>query len=171
MLSDNQVKEHLALAYVYAVASKAKCSFDKPSVDMDSIDVKLALRNDDDGDASVMLRSPEIALQVKAHSLEPNPTESFPFFLKKKNHGDLVKRAQTPRLLIVVTLPQNPEDCLSLTPEQLVLRRCGYWLNLTDEPATENASGVTVHLRINQRFDPETLVRLMRLAARQERLQ
>ena len=60
--------------------------------------------------------------------------------------------------------------CLSLTGEQLVLRRCGYWLNLTDEPATENASGMTVHLRINQRFDPETLVRLMRLAARQERL-
>lgn len=68
MLQDNQVKEHLALAYIYAVAARARCAFDPPRVDMDSIDIKLSCRNDDDVDAP--LRSPELALQVKAHVMD-----------------------------------------------------------------------------------------------------
>jgi hypothetical protein len=75
------------------------------------------------------------------------------------------------RLLVVVALPNDPTQWLSLTPAELTLRRCGYWINLGGEAPTDNASGKMVYLPLAQVFDPETLVRLMRLAARQERLQ
>jgi hypothetical protein len=176
MLHDNQIKEHLALAYVYAVASRARCSFDTPRVDNDSVDVKLTFRNEDDEDA--LIRSPEIALQVKGHPVEDDDQivndvmrNSVPFFLKKKNYDDLIKRAQTPRLLVVVVLPKDPTSWLSIAHSELILRRCGYWINLAGQAPTENASGQTVHLPTAQIFDPQTLARLMRSAARQERLQ
>ncbi|AKT37193.1 DUF4365 domain-containing protein [Chondromyces crocatus] len=168
MLTDNDVKEHLALAYVYAVATRARCSFDQPRVDRDSIDVKLGFRND--GDPEAVLRSPELALQVKACTTAPTSDADLTFFLKRKNHHDLVKRAQTPRLLVVVHLPSDPAEWLHLSEQQLVLRRCGYWLDLKGHTPTMNETGETVRLPRHQIFDPPTLERLMRCAARQEDL-
>lgn len=39
MLQTNDIKEHLALAYVYAVASRAGCSTEFVRVDRHSVDV------------------------------------------------------------------------------------------------------------------------------------
>jgi hypothetical protein len=39
MLLENDIKEHLALAYVYAVASRAGCSTELIRVDRNSVDV------------------------------------------------------------------------------------------------------------------------------------
>jgi hypothetical protein len=168
VLSENQVKEHLSLAYIYAVATKARSSFDRPVVDNDSVDVKLTLRNDQDDEA--LIRSPEIALQVKAHPLPEMPAERIPFFLKKKNYIDLTKRAQTPRLLVVVFLPADESDWFAISDEQLVLRRCGYWLNLTGKEPTQNDSGQTVYLPREQVFDHKALLKLMQMAGGQEDL-
>lgn len=168
MLTDNDVKEHLALAYVYAVATRARCSFDQPRVDRDSVDVKLCLRND--GDPEALLRSPELALQVKATTVGCVPEGNIPFFLKRKNHHDLVKRAQIPRLLVVVLLPENPNEWVELSESQLVLRRCGYWLSLAGHAPTTNETGETVYLPRGNVLDPPTLGRLMKQAARQEQL-
>ena len=168
MLTENQVKEHLALAYVYAVATRAACSFEVPRVDMDSVDAKLTLRNDDDGSAA--RRSPEISMQVKAHTPTDVTEDRIAFVLKRKNQHDLVKRTHVPRLLVVVVLPNDAERWLSLDEDELILRRCGYWLNLLGDPPTTNETSVTVHLPRLQRFDPDALRRFMRQAARQERL-
>jgi Domain of unknown function (DUF4365) len=166
MLTENQVKEHLALAYIYAVAARARCAWDTPRVDMDSVDVRLSYRNDDDPDA--LVRSPELGLQVKAHVATEPAGEFISFFLKRKNHHDLVRRTVTPRLLVVMLLPENPLDWLSATAEQLVMKRCAYWANLYGDAPTENAAGVTVRLPTSQVFDPDALQRLMRQAAMQE---
>lgn len=79
-----------------------------------------------------------------------------------------MKRTAVPRLLVVVTLPNEPEEWLSFSPEQLVLKRCAYWLNLFGRSPTQNKSGETVQLLRAQTFDPGTLSDLMRKAARQE---
>ena len=171
MLTDDQVKEHLALAYVYAVATKVKCSFEVTRVDMDSIDVRLALKNDADPDPEIVFRSPEISIQVKGHSMVEVPPERFSYPLTMKNYDDLRKRSSVPRLLVVVTLPPDPKDFLTLDDDQLLLRRCGYWLNLADAPDSDNTTKQTVHMQRAQRFDPDSLERLMRCTARQERLQ
>lgn len=168
MLSKFQVREHLALAHTYAIASYVGCSWDVPRVDMDSVDVRLALRNEEDPEAAV--RSPEIALQVKGHTAEADERDAISFFLKKKNHEDLIKRSATPRLLVVVALPPNLEECVESTPSQLILRRCAYWLNLLGDAPTDNETGVTVSIPKNQVFDAVALKRLMTCAARQERL-
>ncbi len=166
MLTDNQVKEHLALAYIYAVAARARCAWDAPKVDMDSVDVRLSFRND--GDPEAFFHSPEIALQVKAHVM-PEPAGAFiPYFLKRKNHHDLVKRTATPRLLVVLVLPEDSADWLTATAEQLILKRCAYWVNLYGKVPTQNATCETVQLPTAQVFEPDALSRLMRQAALQE---
>ena len=167
VLTENQVKEHLALSYVYAVASRASCACQVTTVDMDSIDLKLQRRNDDDPRA--VLRSPEVAIQVKAHPAAITG-DVIPFPLPRKNHHDLVKRTVVPRLLVVVVLPAEPEQWLSISPDQLVLRRCGYWVNLLGLPPTENEARQTVHLPVAQTFDVAAVQRFMRQVAKEQRI-
>ena len=166
MLTDNQVKERLALAYIYAIAARVRCSCDIPSADMDSIDMRLTMRNEDD--AAAPLRSPEICLQVKAWPLAELKGPHVPYFLKKKNHDDLVKRTVVPRILVVVILPRDEQEWLSCTEDQLVLKRCAYWLNLRGVAPTTNQTGETVHVPRSQIFDPDALTQLMRQTAYQE---
>ncbi|WP_201217358.1 DUF4365 domain-containing protein [Halochromatium roseum] len=45
--------------------------------------------------------------------------------------------------------------------DELVLRRCAYWVSLTDLPDTENRESVTVSLPAHQRFDVVALCDLM----------
>lgn len=72
-------------------------------------------------------------------------------------------RAETvnPRILIVVLLPNDETEWMSHSEDELVLRRCGYWLSLRGQPATENSTNVTVKLPRTQLFDVDQLTGLM----------
>lgn len=59
--------------------------------------------------------------------------------LKRKNYNDLILTdVFAPRILVLVILPVNIEEWVTLSPEQFVLRRCGYWLSLAGQPQTDN---------------------------------
>src|SRR5262249_25712094 len=47
-------------------------------------------------------------------------------------------RAGTPRLLVLLVLPEDEADWLRQTEEELLLRRCAYWLSLQGRPAVAN---------------------------------
>ena len=74
------------------------------------------------------------------------------FPLKIKNYDELRPTdVLVPRILIVVTVPDNLGDWLNHSEQELAMRRCGYWLSLRGEPATTNTTSVTVQLaRANQ---------------------
>ena len=108
--------------------------------------------------------SPMLALQLKATvNLNPLKTtggEVFSFRLKAANHEWLRKASQVPRLLVVLDMPKAEEDWITITTEELVLRRCAYWLNLHGaSPTTANMP--TVHIPKSQVFDVAALQILM----------
>ena len=71
-----------------------------------------------------------------------------------------------PRILVVLALPAVEADWLSVTPEQLVMRRCAFWASLAGFPETENNESVTISIQNNNRFDVESLRALMERARR-----
>lgn len=87
MLSPNDVKEELSLAYVRAIASRAGFSIEEIRKDRDSVDLKVCARGLLAEDA--VLTSPELAVQLKATVLEPLPSDEFSFVLSRKNYDDL----------------------------------------------------------------------------------
>ncbi|MBX3246991.1 MAG: hypothetical protein KF901_07410 [Myxococcales bacterium] len=82
MLFGNDIKEHLALAYVYAVATRAECATEFIRVDRDSTDVMLSHRLQEVPPGQ--LRVAELKVQVKAHVVDPLPSP-FDYYVKRKN--------------------------------------------------------------------------------------
>jgi hypothetical protein len=163
MLLENDVKEHLALAYVYAVASRAGCSTELIRVDRNSVDV--TVKHIDIGAGPDQIREGVIDLQVKAHVHDPPPGPIRYYLTNPKNFHDL-RQAHTlyPKLLVVVLLPEDESEWVHLREDALELRRCGYWMSLA------GAEARTVVIPRENVFDGRSLKRLMDLARRREAL-
>ena len=65
-------------------------------------------------------------------------------------------------------VPGEQAHWLSIAPDQLIMKRCAYWVNLHGKAPTQNATGETIQVPTAQVFDPDALSRLMRQAAFQE---
>ncbi|MEQ9355896.1 DUF4365 domain-containing protein [Coleofasciculus chthonoplastes] len=91
--------------------------------------------------------------------------------LKVKNYEELrVPQQYPPLILVVVVVPDNINDWLYQSEEELCLKRCGYWISLAGETSTENQETVTVSIPRVNRFTVNSLTSLMQCIARGEAL-
>ncbi|MCY4331634.1 MAG: DUF4365 domain-containing protein [Cyanobacteria bacterium MAG CAR1_bin_15] len=153
LLANADQKERLSLVYVKALAARAGFSTSEPDLDRDSVDLRIQ--------AGGLFR-PALDLQLKATaSLDSPQNGRFSFPLSIKNYNDLRCEAQTPRLLVVLELPQEESRWMMVTPEELTLRRRAYWLSLRDCGEVSNKTTVTVHIPVGNVLNVETLQTLM----------
>ncbi len=108
------------------------------------------------------LHSVDIDVQLKATKQQPAQTEThFSYRIKSVEQYDMLRsdRWGTPRILVVMFLPDNSDSWLSHSPERLLLRRCAYWVSLHQAgPCTnKNQSGQTIHLPKQQCLDVANL--------------
>jgi hypothetical protein len=141
-------------AFLLAVASVAGCAISNRRPDDDSIDWTLSCKLD---------RRPKLDVQMKTTSTDDGKGNFIRYPLKRKNYDDLIIVDLTsPRVLVVVTLPDDPKAWLRMSAKHLVLCYCAYWVSLRGREPTENANTVTVQIpRINL-FKPDTLVAIMK---------
>jgi hypothetical protein len=74
----------------------------------------------------------------------------------------------TPRILVVLVLPEVEEEWLTITEEQLLLRKAAYWHSLRGMPATTSRRSVRVEIPQANLFTVESLRALMDRIRRQE---
>ena len=153
LLSSADRMEALSLAYARAVAARVGYAISVPDPDRDGVDLRIQ--------AGGAMR-PAIDFQVKATGSLGAPKDgrrSYP--LKRRNYDLLRVDTQTPRLLVVLDLPRDEEMWMTLTDDNLILRRRAYWLNLRGWDETANQASVTVHLPIINLFNVVALRELM----------
>jgi hypothetical protein len=154
-LSISHAQEQFSKAFVLAVAALAGCSAAEPDPDVDDIDWTLSCR--------LAPRRPKLDLQVKSWTHDTGTPEAVHYPLKRNSYDGLIRaNLLVPRLLVLVLVPPTPEAWLSVSPEQLVLRRCAYWCSLAGRPPTENETSVTVQVPRANLFDVAALTRRMR---------
>lgn len=152
LLASTDIEDVLTEVYVSAIAARAGYTVSKPNLDRDSVDLTISA-----GGHS----RPKLDLQLKG-TINLDPTaDPMPFSLKVKNYNDLRVATQTPRILVVVRLPREPERWLSVSSEELILRHCAYWVSLRDEPETDVKTAKTVYIPADNRLDIESLRALM----------
>lgn len=158
MITENNHKELYSNAWLRAVASVAKFSATEPGgQDDDSIDITLHRRG-----LHGTIQSPKIDVQLKC-TARPLPTGDFNFSLPIKNYNDLRSvHVATPRILVVVAVPEDVQDWCEHSHAELILRRSGYWVDLRDEPATSNKRTVSVTVPFAQALSPQALESLAR---------
>jgi Domain of unknown function (DUF4365) len=164
-VTENEQKQQLSVAYVHAVAAVGGYTCQVEIVDDDSVDVVIGATGRVHHQA--VLRSPRLAVQLKATSTRRPGAKHLTFPLKRKNYQDLRERSLIPRILMVLVLPGNPREWIEMTEECMISRRCAYWISLLGMPERDNASSVSVRLPRSQRFDVEQLQELMQRVSRE----
>lgn len=148
---DSALKEQFSLTYIRAVAYAAGAVVEEPAVDRDSIDIVIRAR----GQVGAK-RSPSVEAQLKCHTGGLNERGELAYDLKIKNYRDLIPSDHlVPRILIVVCVPEDVAHHAEWSPEQLVLRRCGYWKHLGGEPSVAKQK---VRVKLTHAFSPDALV-------------
>lgn len=171
-LSFANIESELSYAYLHAVAARAgaACTVTNRHEDNVAIDARLIGWGQFPGGT---LTEVEINVQLKATIATPvdnGNTYSFPLDgISAYNHLRATTKA-TPRLLVVLFLPPDRLDWLLHNEEQLVMKRCAYWVSLFDAPDTENKTGVTVYIPKNQIFNSDGLLEIMARVSRFEHL-
>ena len=153
VLTGADEKERLSYVYVRAVAARAGYMTSQPDVDRDSVDLRIQ---------SGGAMRPALDLQLKATvNLRKANGGYFRFPLKVNNYEALRIETQTPRLLVVLDLPKDHDRWMTISTEELVLRRTAYWLHLQGYDETDNQSSVTVQIPKANHFNVENLRTLM----------
>lgn len=162
----NIQKEEFSYSYIHAIASTAGYSFQlapRP-LDMDGIDGIIAASA-----SSGSMRRPRLEVQVKCTSRDVLDNEGIKYPLRVKNYDDL--RYDDPyisRILVVVLVPDNPDDWLQQSEAELCLRRCGYWVSLRGQPAMPNQTSVTASIPRKNIFNTNALTMIMQCLERGE---
>lgn len=148
----NTQKSRFSLSYIEAVASHAGFQVEEVKVDLDSVDGTLK--------ADFGMR-PRIEFQAKATAKDVVGDHHIHFPLSIKNYDDLRIEAINPRILIVLVMPQEIQQWVEQTSEELCLRHCAYWMSLKGELAKSNHYNFTVHVPLGNVFNSAQLTGMM----------
>lgn len=153
LLAQTDREEALSRVYARAVAAGAGYAVAECDFDRDGIDLSIH--------AGGQMR-PAIDLQLKATVNLNQPTGGYYRFpLSLRNYDLLREPTQTPRLLMVLDLPGSEDRWITITDDELILRRRAYWLNLKGADETDNRSSVTVRIPVQNVFDVDNLRQIM----------
>ncbi len=153
LLTVSDQQEALSRAYVQAVAGRAGYITAYPDFDRSGVDLTVHANGG---------MSPALGVQLKATTNLGAPSDGcFRFPLKSRNYNQLCKVVQTPRILVVLDLPKNKREWMTITEHELVLRRRAYWLSLKGSEKTDNRRSVTVGIPSANVFDVDGLRGLM----------
>ena len=153
LFTEPDQKEGLSVLYVRALATRAGFSTSVPKPDRDSVDLCIHAGGP---------RRPALDLQLKATVGFGEPQAGvLSFRLSIKNYNDLRVLTQTPRLLVVLELPPDESQWMTVTAEELVLRRRAYWLSLQGHDEVPGQQSVTVRIPEHNVFDVKALQTLI----------
>ncbi|MDQ2178811.1 DUF4365 domain-containing protein [Marinifilum sp. D714] len=106
-----------------------------------------------------------VDIQVKAVSekyinyLNDTSKNIIKYSLEVKNYNDLIDRANEtgafiPLILAVFIMPENEDEWIQLTPEQLMIRKCAFWYQIpTGQTHSMNKTTVNIDIPKTNRID------------------
>ena len=157
-------KELFSVAYLTALAAQVGFNHQVPTVDDDSIDISLMGKG-----YTGLIRSPQIDIQLKCTSKYEIDDDGLKFDLKLKNYNDLRgENVANPRYLMVLVVPDEPENWATIGEDDLTLQNSFYWTSLRFNSETTNSTKVRIEIPASQKFTSDTLLFLMGLASKGE---
>jgi hypothetical protein len=170
-LTAENIESELSYAYLHAVASKAGVACEACGRHEDNAGVDARLVGWGPFPSGGWRTEIDIKVQLKATIKKPSEVDgTYAYCLTGiSRYDDLRSEAlSTPRILVVLFLPEKNDDWITHTDEALSLHRCAYWVSLRGAKASMNKTAQTVYLPKNQRFDAEGLISLMAMISKNE---
>lgn len=171
LLTQANIEAELSYAYLHAVASRAgfACEWRNRHLDGAGVDATIT----EDGRmlaADSKLTYIPVDVQLKAtftDLVEINEKISYSLDIL---HYDKLRSEMlcSPRLLVLLRLPRDPEEWLQVSEETLVSKRCAYWVSLRGAPAVTKQESRTVYIPKANILTPHQLTQVMTRFSRQE---
>ncbi len=154
--------ELFSVNYFCAIVSAAGYTYNNPVIDNESVDIQINGRIKDE-----VYTTQRLEVQLKATKTAKINNNSFSFPLKIKNYDDLRDlNCYTPKILIVLLLPNNQQDWLYSNKNFCLLNYGMYWADLRGMLPTQNDNTVSIHINCNNIFNIETVRLMMHSLAR-----
>jgi hypothetical protein len=171
-LTHNDIESELSYAYLHAVAAHAKVGCNLSSRTLDGNGIDATLTGWGPFPAGGYLQEISISIQLKATISAPTINNGYISYNLQgiSRYNDLRSPAiAVPRILIVMFLPELHADWLAISEEQLLLKKCAYWVSLRNAPATSNTTSQTIYIPQAQIFNVQNLTEIFsRLSRREE---
>ncbi|PKM65351.1 MAG: hypothetical protein CVU95_15560 [Firmicutes bacterium HGW-Firmicutes-2] len=161
MITEEHIKEGLSRAYALAIGHNAgmNCSLGF------EFDYKLdgcyrEVETLPDGTRSDS--GFQIDFQLKASKNVEVRDREIVYDLDVRNYNHLSKtKVGIPRILILLKLPENPEEWLHVCEENTILRNCAWWCDLKGMANSNNSETRRIYIPRKQILTPDTLIQLM----------
>lgn len=154
-------QESLSVGYVHCVAAMAGWTWSVRNLDYGA-DVTLhhIIRKN-----HYLLESGTfLDLQLKSTTTATAARGDISFDLPVSNYEWLRQpTVQFRRLLVVLILPQDETEWLTLTEQALTVRHAMYWMSLEGRPATSNKRTIRIQIPRENLFSPGFLNQLQRV--------
>jgi hypothetical protein len=160
MLPRNQRQEALSRAYVRAIAARAGviCVDSTQDFGIDMFLRAVTIRNGGYFDTG-----PQLDLQLKSTMRAEVRDGQVIHDLEVRAYNVLREPivGLTPRILVLLVLPEDESQWTTQTVDELVLRRCAYWLSLRGAEPTTAHTTIRITLPRTQVFSAEAIEALM----------
>lgn len=170
-LTPENIESELSYAYLHAVASKAGVCCEVAGRHEDNAGVDARLVGWGPFPNGGWRQEVDLKIQLKATVKQPATVQdSLSYSLSGiPRYDDLRSQAvATPRILVVLFLPDRAENWITHTDDALLLHRCAYWVSLRGAKSSTNKTAQTIYLPKAQRFDADGLTSLMASLSRNE---
>lgn len=173
MLPDAAIQEELSKAYIQAVASYAGYSFQHIDRDNDGVDT--IIKSNSKPSPESILMSVSLEIQLKAccsnNSLSINENGDLVYDLKARNYNILVNtHRQLDIILVLLWLPEEKDQWLIHSVDNLLIKKCAYWVSLKGEEETNNTGTKRIVIPRLNVFSPTTLHEIMIKISKEEDL-
>ncbi len=173
MLTDQNIEAELSYAYLHAVATRGgfSCSYTHRHLDNFGVDAQI---HEDGRRLAPDSNLTSFALHVQLKATRVAPIEQkglFSFSLPMGQYNKLREtRLASPRILVVLYLPDNPGEWLRHSEEALVAKRCAHWVSLRGAPDSENTGHQTIYIPRRQILSIDSLAEIMTRCSRDEEI-
>jgi len=172
-MTENDIMAELSYAYLHAVAARAGfgCKVGSRIDDGASVDAFVRVNEKLSDDSTLWNFDIEVQLKATKQTLTESDGRFSYYFQGIKRYDRLRDPGSPlPKLLVVLLLPNDPAQWLTLDENALISRRCAYWVSLERAPASDNETGKTIAIPKTQILSVEGLRNVALTLSRQEDL-
>jgi ribonuclease HIII len=162
-MDENLKKEEFSYGYIRILASVCgyivnpgqRAEDNILGIDLHIIDSQ----NLEDGQAARIYAQVKCTTPKNFHEVE----SCFKYDLKVRNYNQLIKRSIDLNILIIVLVPENLENWITIyeDKQESLIKGCAYWLSLNGMEETKNTREIRIEIPKNNLLSPVALQKLM----------
>ncbi len=165
MLIRNHRQEALCRAYVQAVAALAGVA---TSVPVPDYGIDLSLRRIEQHGQRYLDTRLQVDLQLRSTTRAIASDQDVSYDLDVDTYNFLREVSLIRCLLVLLVLPDEEGQWLTQTPEELLIRRCAYWVSLRQALPTRSVASIRIRIPRRQVFSPLAIGEILQRLSRGE---